>query len=220
VAWAAYCVASDSDQGAASWAIFVKNFGPAFFLLSWSTGQYFRVRKQSVVESRLSTIVEHLQGVTKTIVESTSELAATLSGGDSFCYASITAGEGPHFVPLLVFCHVGNYPLYDATARIVDLDKAYFALNEMQDVNQNFNLGNLIPNHATLIGPWPIDVLPKRRFNIFFTARNGSFSQMLRLVRKGDHWISASVVRRGEATLYEKVDESFPRNNDGRVDWT
>lgn len=34
----------------------ISGFGPAFFLASWMTGQFFRIRKQEKVQSGLSSV--------------------------------------------------------------------------------------------------------------------------------------------------------------------
>src|SRR3972149_7658656 len=46
-------------------------------------------------------------------------IAATVTGGDSWGYLTLSAGQG-----LLTVVHEGHFPLYDVTADVADLDKS------------------------------------------------------------------------------------------------
>ena len=56
-------------------------------------------------------------------------------------------------------------------------------------------------------------------FNIFFSARNGMWTQFLRMRWKGDGWATAIKVMRGSQEIYRQVSDNFPRHEDGSVDW-
>ena len=67
----------------------------------------------------------------------------------------------------------------------------------------------------------------ERDFNIFFGARNGFWSEELRLRLIGGKWLAASRVVRMEIgskkktpdKLFERIDKEFPRNAKGGVGW-
>jgi hypothetical protein len=65
--------------------------------------------------------------------------------------------------------------------------------------------------------------------NIFFNARNGLWTQTLRLHKDGDSWFGATRVFRqalgkvpgtADMKLLELVDKGYPRDKSGKVDWT
>jgi hypothetical protein len=55
-------------------------------------------------------------------------------------------------------------------------------------------------------------------FNIFFTARNGTWIQFLRMRWVGDGGARATKVMRGTQELHREV-SAFPRQQDGSIDW-
>jgi hypothetical protein len=60
-------------------------FGPTFFLCSWLTGQFFRVRKQTRVEESFTDVSTRLECVLERIETSASQMLDNLTGGDTFC---------------------------------------------------------------------------------------------------------------------------------------
>jgi hypothetical protein len=58
----------------------IKTFGPAFFFVSWATGQFIRVRKQSHVESNLQSIQTRLEGLLSQLQTKTAEIVAQITG--------------------------------------------------------------------------------------------------------------------------------------------
>jgi hypothetical protein len=58
-----------------SWAgAFVTNLGGAFFLVSYFTGQYVRIKRQHTNEQTLATLMEQLGGVKSTVDELTTKV--------------------------------------------------------------------------------------------------------------------------------------------------
>ena len=138
-------------------------------------------------------------------------------------------------MPFVQLVHRGDFPLYELTARIVDLEKFSSrktrdygtlaeALGDEDFVGQILDLGELDPGRSRALGQILPVVGDSGRFNIFFSARNGFFTQVLRLRRVASGWIYATkVTRRDEhgdvVSLFEKVPDSYPRNAGGDVDW-
>jgi hypothetical protein len=155
----------------------------------------------------------------------------TITGGDSFCYlVTPVNGEFPTFI------HNGNYPLSGVNARIVDMQKwhqvidnnPHATMQEFLSADTNILIGD-IPPHTALTRPGAIQLVGKMEasFNIFFNARNGFWTQQLKLRLVDGKWLTATRVTREEIgskrknphKLYEKIDKDFPRNSKGEVGW-
>jgi hypothetical protein len=184
-------------------------------------GAFWASAQKAQFEHELRLKSEELAELSKTTL-------AAVTGGDSFCYIAVSQPSPGTSRALAMVIHTGEHPLYDVSARLVDLDKfdglkgqgtyTYEALNSTQTLIQ---LGTLIPKHAGELGRWDLNAFPLRGMNIFFTARNGGFTECLRVRRVGDSWAQAILVTRegGGTTLFEQVDAAFPREPDGKVDW-
>lgn len=160
------------------------------------------------------------------IAELNAEIRSFITGGDSFAYMTVTDLKSP----TLMLLHQGRYPLYDLNVRIVDLAKyekmakegVSFLERMKEDVHMN--LGNLSPNHVRILQPLGING-ETLRWNLFFDARSGFFSEMLRVRRIGNESKTAVRVMRssltsGETkTLFEKIDPGYPLGKDGKVEW-
>jgi hypothetical protein len=143
----------------------------------------------------------------------------TLTGSESFAWLGFLPGQN-----FLAFVHQGRYPLYGVSARIVDLDQ----IKKPEDsFGQMISIGDMVPKHANAM-PLPLGYLPTTgdRFNanVFFTARNGDWVQMLREIKVKDRWVRAFQVQ-GPFTspvkkkiMCETIDPDFPRRADGKID--
>lgn len=77
----------------------------------------------------------------------------------------------------------------------------------------------LTPGHSLLLAKLPLGTATRKRFNVFFSARNGSFSQLLRMAVVDGSWRSATRVIRDEKTVFEEADDDFPRDEAGEIAW-
>ncbi len=132
---------------------------------------------------------------------------------------------------------VGDNPLYDVRARIMPdpyersgLGAAdYELLDQMIRVERWIDIGTLNPgaiqDQAT---PWLNERFElgagatRRAFNIFFSSRNDQFVQFLRFMKLGERWFVAYRVEsqgRGDNVLHETIQEGYPRNDAGEVEW-
>jgi hypothetical protein len=157
-------------------------------------------------------------------------IAESITGGDSYCYLQL--GNANRNNALLAIIHQGNYPMYDVTVRIVDLDEFEQnrgAPNLASALGKVVPIGNLAPGQASMQGPI---ILPNRdilRYNIFISARNGMFTQLLRMLYVNGTWKSAMRVQKDNYSdadpdaqptiLKEEIDPQFPRNRNGQVEW-
>jgi hypothetical protein len=153
------------------------------------------------------------------------ETIDTITGGDSFAYLEISNPNDAGGT--LVAVHKRLYPLYGVGARFVDLKK-YVAMNtgvpptrlNIEAGVTNINIGDLIHDTARAVGNVPFDGTDNQQFNIFFSARNGLWTESLRVQRKNSNWYQAiRVLRRVDEThepiIFEQIDPDYP----GPVDW-
>ena len=203
----------------------VNIFGPTFFLASWITGQFFRVKKQVKVESSLNVMEDRLKQLLDTLEQKTMDLIGHVSGGKSFPWLQFGMIDNSTGNATLMVVHQGEHPLYDVAARIVDLNKFELIKNQLSIANfrqadTSIEIGNLIPGHASMVGPWKIEGVDKQNYNVFFTARNGRFTQLIRMQKFDGNWQIATKVTNGnEEVVFEQVSEGFPRDDEDRVIW-
>jgi hypothetical protein len=156
--------------------------------------------------------------------------AGAITGGDSFAemvleVRDVTTGA----VAMPVFAHHGKFPLYDVTARIADLGE-YRKLTAAKNFlaattalqGTEVSVGNLTPGFAR--GPMVALQHPSGRdfsYNVFFVARNGSWTQQLRMKWMGNGWSVAtriSGLSEGKE-LYRNVTPDYPLGPNREVEW-
>jgi hypothetical protein len=148
--------------------------------------------------------LEHTATATMDAVRSHSEKTiATVTGGDSYCALFFD-----HVRPFAAG-HFGAYPLYDVAVRIVDIGQEFPAWD-----GTIAQIGDMPPGQATMLNiPFTWTPGDTRRANAFFSARNGSFVQLVRGYRVDDAWIGAWRVERDGKILMETIPETFKRYN-------
>lgn len=159
------------------------------------------------------------------------EIAASVTGGDSFCYLAMASlGVAEANTAILTIVQQGEYPLYDISLYITDVQafrRAHTA-GQGEQTNQyktDLQVGNMSPGSAMPITNWQLPDTDEQGYNVFFSARNGFFTQELRFKRVGGSWKSATKVTKEilgvdePVVLYEKVDPDFPLNDQGQVEW-
>ena len=132
------------------------------------------------------------------ILELSEKLREALTGGNSFCYGTLLyAGPGRF---LWSFLHVGESPLYDTQVRICDLRKPD------QILDTTLHLGTLFPgrSHFDYSGKLNSSIehgTHIQAFNLFFVARNGSWTQEIRWteIKGGGIAVANRVIRDGTA---------------------
>jgi hypothetical protein len=155
------------------------------------------------------------------ILELTEKIAGSVTGGSTVCYLMPSLSRDGAAYQSLV--SVGEFPIYDMTMRVVDLDleSATSQKPSVKSLMQEKVYGplNMSPSSAHLMG----SILHIRdesgRWNIFFAARNGFFHQLLRLRKVEEKWSVATRVQRDSKIVFEKVGTDYPKNPDGTVDW-
>ena len=165
-----------------------------------------------ILEDALKRIDDRVTKVVADLDAAAEKIIKQLTGGDAFCRFSIEATALKSNSLRLVAIHEGQYPLYDLQARIVDLEKfdllkGNLTWHNHRDADIIINLGTLNPKTALLGITLPLQGSSANRFNVFFTARNGTFTQLLRLAYVDGEWKKASKVIRDGKTLFWKSDD-------------
>lgn len=203
----------------------IKDFAACFFLVSWATGQYFRVKKQTHVEDRLTEIVNRVESVVEKVEAAANKTVAAMTGGTSYCVADfhnmgIDSDQG-----LLSITHHGEDPLYDVQVTIADLDELQKLVAEnspigLTSASQTFKLGTVAKgiSHTRWVD-LRLGKHSPRSYNIFFGARNGSWTQQLRIAKLEDRWVTASRVHPPGLEPIDTGYDDFPRNPDGTFAW-
>jgi len=109
-------------------------------------------------------------------------------------------------------------------ARIVDLEKfdqleGKLSFATLKQTDTNISIGNLISSSVWMLHPVTLGNGNTPGFNIFFSARNGFFNQILRLKKIHGKWVHATKVLREDKVIYEEIDDEFPRTDEGKVEW-
>jgi hypothetical protein len=155
------------------------------------------------------------------------ESANTITGGSSYCwtafqvFASNGSAVNAYSMPddlLLIpnFIAVGSYPLYDVAALMVDLD---ILQTDVQRASTTVSVGNMTPGFAITTSTQLRHHGKDFNFNIFYIARNGAWTQMLRMRWVGDGWAMANKVMRGSKEIHREVSPNFPPPDQGTNEW-
>lgn len=227
MAWVAYSLYATPTKRNVVDAI--STFGASFFLACWAFSQWFRVKKQQIVEGGLGSIVQRQEALVSALTEATERLEGQTSGGKSIGWLMLVNPIDGAIRNITA--HVeGSYPLIEATARVEDLAKTSVGLQEvertgnMQDFFKHhviFNCGTLQTNLATIQREIvPCDTTqPKIRLRVEWTARNGKWTQYVELKRNGDRYDFYTAVQRGENWLLENPPrDSIAKRADGKPD--
>lgn len=166
----------------------------------------------------------HLRVKSEEIAQLNREVVNLVTGGKSFCYMAVSSINPESNIGLLTFVHSGDHPMFNVAARIVDLEefaklKDNINIHNFQQADINIGIGDFAKSAALVRGPFPLGEGDKRNFNIFFSARNGWFNQLLRFRKINGQWVQATRVERDGEVLYERIDDNYPRTKEGSVDW-
>jgi len=157
-----------------------------------------------------------LQTAESLIVHKSTETISQLTGSESYAVLMYVPGQ-----TFLAFVHEGKYPLYGVSARIADLDQ--MPKNVM---GVTIAVGDMIRGHVNMESmPAGIPTSGDHfNANVFFTARNGDWTELLRVVRVNDGWARAIRVI-GQFTslkkakvMCETMDPKFPHNDKKTLD--
>lgn len=173
----------------------------------------------------------------KSLAKLAQKSLSTITGGDSYCYFLFFSPSQKLNSVDLMLINEGRYPLYDVFIKIDDVEKQIgivksesgkdnLPYDSITKVNQllsqaskSIQVGNMGPKQAINLGTLNLPETDKQSFNINIMARNGHVIQFMRFRRVNKHWKAAMKVIRNEDTLQETIEQGFPRDNKGRVEW-
>jgi len=143
-----------------------------------------------------------------------------ITGGDGFCHLSLVSINSRNNTASLVAIPMGEYPLYDVSFKIFDVNEFEKITKEQPaKASIDIDIGNIAPGITQRVGSINLGYENEKRYNVFIFARNGFCTQWIRLKRIGGEWVMATKVTRGETKLYEKIDDRFPQDRYGNIDW-
>ncbi|HDM8162001.1 TPA: two pore domain potassium channel family protein [Vibrio harveyi] len=176
---------------------------------------------QEIERNRLE---KRFESVMHKIETETQETINYMSGGDSIAWLQIGMLNHATNNGTLMVNHQGKYPLYEVNARVVDLNR-FQALQgqlNMQTISTtqiNIDVGNLIPGLSVMNRNMQIGHPTSQDYNVFFSARNGTFTQLIRMRKVTNQWVTATKVQNMNGDIvFEQVDPNYPLTN-GQVVW-
>lgn len=155
-----------------------------------------------------------------------------ITGGDSYCYIRplpFKDGRGVSFQLM----HEGRYPIYNVQIRVVDTIRWNAFVKSKKDeltIHDMHACDIICENIGTLNPTFSLNILnmgyppneKKLSYNIFITSRNCNITQNLRFIRLNDKWLCAARAFKTfeeRHTLFELIDDGYPRREDGEVEW-
>jgi len=187
----------------------VNIFGPTFFLVSWATGQFFRVRKQvsldknlSAIESRVETLLEKLEKFVKDFMGYT-------TGADSVA-SFMPMIRQPDKIELGLI-NQSSYPVFDVQAEVIDLDEPIDPKSGKFWTRHRFAIPSVFPNRMVM-GAYQFDMHARERLylNIFINTRGQGAMQQIRIARVDGAIQIAIRTRVGEKVIEQSVPDNFP----------
>lgn len=176
---------------------------------------------------------EQLLASSDTIASLAKQNISEVTGGDSFCYVDIRELALSGGLLQVALLGKGKNPVSDVNIRIVDLDV-------MDEAFKSGALENLRKAEITLSFPHPARYSGfskplyrfkpepnqvSKRYNVFINARNGTFTELVRLRRIDGQWstairVSASYYDKRSGLVLEDIDRTFPMETLGSdTDW-
>jgi hypothetical protein len=179
----------------------VNIFGPAFFIIAWITGNFFRIKKQSADRAHFEKITDLLTGG-----NSYPNITTVVSGGGS---------QGQSYPESLQLTVSGKHSLFDLTVTVTDLIKMVDVqlLNPTTNGSEyqtRFQLGTFGRSFQEKLNRIFDPSLDRYDFFIYSAARNGSFQQQLKLLLVNGEWCTATRITKDGVLLHEYTHPRFP----------
>lgn len=186
-------------------------FVPSFFLASWATGQFFRVKKQASVDRNLSNIDGRIESLVSRLEKYYQDFEGfTLGTGSHVRFEAFHFAPGKSIIDICL-TNFSSYPAFDIYAYLVDLDEEVDFERMKPYTRHPFRTDYLYPNQ-TIDSAYSLSIANKERlrFNIFLYTRSGGLSQQFRIDNTGEYPLIASRTVISESEIEIKVPDSFP----------
>lgn len=160
------------------------------------------------------TLNADLRAKSAELIELQSGLVAYTKGIGSYFYLEVLPTPDTNFA-LMIVKRGGTNPVYEAEMNIVD--------SQAHRPPQRIELGTLGSDAITGARQLNMEFGDSRHLTIYLTSRNAQHRQDIRLRRINGQPVAATRVVEtfnDAKVIYEKVDPAFPRDEQGRVDWS
>jgi hypothetical protein len=206
VAWTVF-----SLRASGTWSLtaFVTAFAPAFFLCSWATGQFFRVKKQVGVERNFSDIETRLGAIVDRLEQHSRDFLGYVTGAEGFVSFEPAISE-KNTIDLMLM-NDSKYPVFDIQAEAIDLDEPIDPKNGKFWTRHRYILPSLYPSKAIMTA-YRFDMTGRDRLkvNLFVQTRRGGLTQEFRVARVGNWYSIAFRTRSGEEVVKKAIPKDFP----------
>jgi hypothetical protein len=154
------------------------------------------------------------------------ETLRQVTGGEGFTEVSLSGLNPSSSEALLAISNGGDYPLYDVSLSIIDLEMQHELERRGVPPSESFfsvmnNLGpfNIGPHQTKLIKNWKLHGSQSLSYAINVTGRNGAWFQALRYRLIGDKWVRATSVKRNNDVLLHEIEDGYPLDGTGEPKW-
>lgn len=219
VGWTAYSV----SEAPGPWDLrsLVTYFAPSFFLVSWATGQFFRVQKQAAVEKNFAGLEQRVGALVDRLEQHSKDFIGHATGADSIAYfhprrpsdgAIISGGQvvSGNYISFSLI-NPSDYPVFDVSAEFLDLDQVIDPSKGEFWTRHEYKLEYLYPKKA-IVDAIRIRCTNADRVNIqvFIRTRTKKISQQFRMVREGAKLYMAFKTSCDGETVELQLPEDFP----------
>ncbi len=146
----------------------------------------FHAARDNEYYNKLETLNKRITDVVSTLENHVNNLIGYSTGGDSYGYIELCEScYNPNSFEL-IFISCGKYPLYNIDIRMHDLDDGINVKNDIY-----FTIKEIPSSSAIqLKGLINLEGKTMKKYNIFYSARNGFFNQLWRLYKINGKWQS------------------------------
>lgn len=187
-----------------------------------------QLKEFSGIADRMDKSLEKSQQQFDATMSRLNQNIGTVTGANSFCYMIFAGDQLDATNAIPTFVQVGEYPLTDLDARIVNLEE----FNKLQGNvgieqflstgTRKIPLGNLSVGTALINPQWKVPLSDNFNYRIFFSAKNGFWMEDLEVRRISGKRVEALRIRRQRGnktpTIFQKIDKGFPLVGD-KVEW-
>ena len=142
--------------------------------------------------------------------------------GEGFTEVALSGLKPSSSEALLAISNGGDYPLYDVSLNIVDLEMQHELERRGVPPSESFftvlnKLGpfNIGPHQTVIIENWKLHGSQSLSYAINVTGRNGAWFQALRYRLIGNKWVRATNIKRNNDVLLHEIEDGYPLDGTG-----
>ena len=156
-----------------------------------------------------------------TIEKLNEEVLGHTTGGDSFPELLFTSIDNSSNTAYLTVSNSSEkFNVLDVQMRISDLDdNSQRTMQNIYGIDVVIELPFVKAKTVSLNKLIHFGAVNSKRYNVFTFTRNNDFTQLVRLKKVDGIWLKASKIESGNELVDLNVDEGYPLNADGKVDW-